>query len=579
MGIPTFLPKRLSLQLLPDSKVGKGKLLSLLALAAFGFCLPVPLRPRGHWVELNIGPFRVDTDGALTHARKVLSNLEQLRWVLGGILEDKNLEATWPFRVLISAVVPGGTSFKLAHGEYVLTIPPAAQPSLAEVAQLFIEANTPRLPEAVDKNFPRLFENLEANGSHVTWAQKPQKPDFDWARLQLFATKPAYAGRFPVFMNNLRGGSLLLVAEANAFGKDSKTLEEEVKTYFLNGPIPEITISGRPLDPKHDFGEHTLDEALAKVYLADSALDTNKQLAEQSYKSAGSAGYSALAQEGIALVVMAEAGNPREYLDGAIAAGTKDAWVYVKAAETRPPTEAEGLLKAARQMNPRWWVPSAKLAELAEKPAEKEALLKEACQKNSRSASLWEELARVQSREGKGLVAQNSWIRAEDAASSPKEREQIHQHREAMESDRLDSEEAAKKQAATDALAEETRLRNEQLDRIHAAEQRANSASASDQPESPAGVLPWWNKGEHATEATLLRVDCLDEKARLTLQTAAGKKLVLLVGDRSKVKMDGPRAELPCGAGTESQKVSLTYQPRVDKKTGTSGDVITLHFQ
>ncbi len=522
----------------------------------------------------------MDTDGDLAQARKVLTNLEQLRWVLGGILENKDLEATWPFRILITASVSAGSAYKLAHGEYVLTIAPGTEPSYVETARLFLENNTPRFPTEADQNLPRLFENIQANGSRVTWARKPAKPDLDWARMQFFATATSYAGRFPVFINNLRGGSLLLVAEANAFGKDSKTLETEVKTYFENGPISEAAISGRPLDPKRDFGEHTLDDNLAKVYLADSILDSNPKAAEQSYKAAGTAGYGALAQEGIALVVLAEKGDPREYLDGAISAGTKDAWVYVKAAETRSRSEAEALLKTAARINPRWWVPSAKLAELAEKPVEKEAYLAEACQKNPRSAALWEELARMQSREGKGLIAQNSWIRAEDAAANAVERDKIHQDREALENERLDSQEEARKQANNAALAEENRLRNEQLDRIHAAEQKANAASQSDDPASPNAALPWWNKGEHPVEATLLQVDCLEEeKARLILQVNGKKKLKLLVADRSKLPLDGAQKELSCGVSAQPQKVTLTYQSRSDSQTGTSGDVVALRFE
>jgi hypothetical protein len=396
----------------------------------------------------------------------------------------------------------------------------------------------------------------------------------------MFATKPEYSGRFQIFVNNLRGGSLLTVAEANAFGKDSKTLESEVAAYFASGAGEGVTISARPLDPKHDFGEHSFDEQFAELYLADAFVASDRQRAERGYKAAANGGYRAQAQEGIALLVLAENGDPREYLDGAIAAGTKNAWVYAKAAESRTPGEAAGLLKTARELNPRWWLPPAQLAELAEKPAEKEALLVEACQKNPRGSDLWEKLAELQSHQGKGSAAQNSWIRAEDAAANLAEREAIHKHREALENERLDTEEAAKRKAAEDAQAEDTRLRNEQLARIHAAEQRANASGgtgAADQTES--GIAHWWNAGERPLEAQLLRVDCLGQQARLQLKTSAGKLMSLLVADPSKIEMDGTGAELACGAQQPVRQVSLNYKPRPDKKLGTMGDVVAIHFE
>ena len=558
----------------------------LLAFCACLLALSAPAFGRDRWTELNIGPFRVDTDSAVSQARQTLATLEQLRWILGGMLENKDLEATWPFRVLLSASAPspskdGAAVFRLAHGQYIVALRPGSQPSYAEVARLFLEANTPRLPPEIDSALPRLFEAMEAHGAHVTWAKRPAKPDLTWARVQYFATRLEYSARFSIFINNLRGGSLLGVAEANAFGKDAKVLESEISSYLASGARPDSTISARPLDPKHDLGEHPLDDALAQLYLADTLLDSGGQRAEQSFKAAGNAGYRALAQEGMALLVLAENGDPREYLDGAIAAGSKNAWIYAKAAEDRSPPEATGLLKTARDLNPRWWLPAAELAKLAPTPAEKQDLLAEACQKNPRSAALWQQLAELQTQRGLSSAAQNSWIRAEDAAATPDERRQIHQRRQALENERLDAAEKAKRDTEEAARAEDARLQNEQLARIHAAEQRANEAN-NQSAGSSAGqgeVVHWWNNGENPVMATLLRVDCLGQQARLHVKSEAAKSLVLLVADSSKVQLDGPAAQLACGAQAPARKVSVIYKPRPDKKMGTSGDVVSIHFQ
>ena len=114
----------------------------------------------------------------------------------------------------------------------------------------------------MEEQLPRLFEHLEAHGSRVTWATPPSQPDLNWARVDLFATKSEYAGRFHIFLNNLRAGSPLRTAEANAFGSDSNSLEQDAKQFLASGQAHAQTLSARPLDPKHDFGEHSINDAL-----------------------------------------------------------------------------------------------------------------------------------------------------------------------------------------------------------------------------------------------------------------------------------------------------------------------------
>jgi hypothetical protein len=80
-------------------------------------------------------------------------------------------------------------------------------------------------------------------------------------------------------------------------------------------------------------------------------------------------------------------------------------------------------------------------------------------------------------------------------------------------------------------------------------------------------------------EAQLIRIDCLGQQARLQLKTSTGKALSVLVVDPSKVEMDGTGAELGCGVQQPVRQVSLNYKPRPDKKLGTLGDVVAIHFE
>ena len=535
---------------------------------------------RGRWTEFNIGPFRIDTDQDPQEAREALATLEQLRWILGGMLESKDLNATWPMRILITSRADiSSQQFTQAHGEYVLAVQSRQSIPFQTVAKLFIESNTPRLPPEVELQLPRLFEHLEAHGSRVTWASPPPHPDLDWARIQLFATKAEYTGRFHIFLNNLRGGSPLRTAEANAFGSDSNSLEQEAKQFLASGSMQAQTISARPLDPKRDLGQHSMEDVLAELYLADTKLTRKAKEAEGTYKAAIEAGYAALGQEGIALIVTQEGTDATEYLNASMAAGSKDAWVYAEAARRLPETQALSLLRTAAELNPRWYLPVYLQAGFAKDPLQKEALLAQALKLDPRLPDVWQELAVVQSINGKTMSAQNSWARAEDNAMSDEQRQRIRGARNASENNRLDAQEAARRQVENAARAEDQRLRNAQMERIHAAERRANGGiTSSEGARERTEVMPWWGEDNPLLEGQLLKVDCIEKQARLFIKAGNGRRMELLAKDPSALNSDHSPG-LTCGSQDPPKRLSVTYKPRIDHKLGTVGDVTSIRFE
>jgi len=535
---------------------------------------------RGRWTEFNIGPFRIDTDQDPQEAREALATLEQLRWILGGMLESKDLNATWPMRILITSRADiSSQQFTQAHGEYVLAVQSRQSIPFQTVAKLFIESNTPRLPPEVELQLPRLFEHLEAHGSRVTWASPPPHPDLDWARIQLFATNAEYAGRFHIFLNNLRGGSPLRTAEANAFGSDSNSLEQEAKQFLASGSMQAQTISARPLDPKRDLGQHSMEDVLAELYLADTKLTRKAKEAEGTYKAAIEAGYAALGQEGIALIVTQEGTDATEYLNASMAAGSKDAWVYAEAARRLPETQALSLLRTAAELNPRWYLPVYLQAGFAKDPLQKEALLAQALKLDPRLPDVWQELAVVQSINGKTMSAQNSWARAEDNAMSDEQRQRIRGARNASENNRLDAQEAARRQVENAARAEDQRLRNAQMERIHAAERRANGGiTSSEGARERTEVMPWWGEDNPLLEGQLLKVDCIEKQARLFIKAGNGRRMELLAKDPSALNSDHSPG-LTCGSQDPPKRLSVTYKPRIDHKLGTVGDVTSIRFE
>ena len=212
-------------------------------------------------------------------------------------------------------------------------------------------------------------------------------------------------------------------AERNAFGKNPEILENEVAANLAAGSWQSMQVSGRPLDPKRDLGEHSLDDASAEVFLANARFKDNTSGAEEAYKQAIAAGppAAALGYEGLAALAVRNHENPKLFYDKAIQAGSHSAPVYVGAAEGLDAAQALPLLKRAEQINPLWAEPVYQQAEFATNPAEKLALLKKATQLDPRGTQYWVALAQLETGMGQAGAAQGSWVRAEDSAATPAE--------------------------------------------------------------------------------------------------------------------------------------------------------------
>lgn len=553
--------------------------LSLRFLRACSLLLAVGFVSSAHdrWTELNIGPFYVDTDGDVGAAREMLTQLEQVRWVLGGLLESKDLPSVWPIRVIAtnSAKTNPTGQFVRQNSYYLLLTAPGSRLPLDEVAGILLDANTPRLPDEVESGLRQLFGTLQARGSRVTWGGAPAHPDLAWARMQLFATKFEYGSSFHIFFKAL-AGSTLRAAEQNAFGKDSKLLEQEAQANLAAGSWQAVPVSGRPLDPKRDFGEHSVDSAMVGVYLADLQLSHDRDAAEAAYKSAVEAkgAAAALGYEGLARIAELSHENPKPYLDNAIHAGSKDAWVYVASADGLEAAQALPLLKKAAQLNPLWAEPIYQQAQLAPDPAQKEALLKQAAQLAPRETKYWLELAQLQTSSGEATAAQGSWLRAEDSAPNAAERDRIHKLRLDSEQERLDAADDARRRDRESAHVADQRAQQAELDRIRAAEAKANRAADTEAgADKPVQAVPWDQVvAQKKLQGTLVRVDCLHTATRLWVRDRAGNLVQLLIKDAA-------HPGLPCGPQQPPRKISLAYAADPDERFHTAGTVVSLQLQ
>ncbi len=292
--------------------------------------------------------------------------------MLGGLLENKDLPSLWPMRVMFSSSEKTD-GFVYDNGQRILVCAPADPLPLEQIARILLDDNTQRLPAEVEQGLPELFATLEAHGSRVTWGGPPQHPDLAFARMQLFATKFEYGLSFHILLAALRGGTDLRAAERNAFGKDPAELEREVAANLAAGHWVPAPVSGRPLDPKRDFGDHSLGDASAAVYLANAKFSEQSDAAEAAYKQAIAAGApaAALGYESMAGLAERNHENPKPFYDDAIKAGSRNATVYVGAAEGLDTAKALPLLKRAAALNPLWAEPIYRQAIAANRPCGK----------------------------------------------------------------------------------------------------------------------------------------------------------------------------------------------------------------
>lgn len=529
---------------------------------------------REHWNEFNIGPFYVDVESDEGAARNDLDQLEQVRWVLGGLLESKDLQSIWPIRLILTRKSSSEAGRVISrNGQFLAVAGPGQRLPLGEIAGVLLDANTPRLPSDAEAGLRELFSTLEAHGSHVTWGGPPAKPDLAFARMQLFATKFDYALSFHVFVSALKNGSSLRVAEQNAFAKSPDALEREAADQLASSHWEAVTVSGRPLDPKRDFGEHQVDGAYVSAYLATATLDSDPKGAEAAYKEAVEAGGAAMAlgYEGLAAIAERDGQNPRAELEDAMRAGSMSAPVYVAAAKDRPTAEALALLKKAVVFNPKWSEPVYQQAELQENATEKEQLLKKAAALEPRRTEIWIELAQVQMTDGHALAAQGSWLRAEDSAATSQEKGRIQGMHSSSETERLNAAEAERKREREAAHQDDQRAENAELARIKAAEEKANQRlNESAEGQMPEKVVPWEDTLPRKTiNGQLAKVECVRGGARLSVRDRAGRTVVLLLQKPEAAGLD-------CAAPAASRRVTLSYIADADDVAHTAGRIVSI---
>lgn len=490
------------------------------------------------WTEYRMGPFRVISNAGDRPARDRLTEMEQSRHVLAGMLGKTDLQPVWPIvlvlfpnqkeygpRALPQAFVPGGSSDLSAWTADT----PQPLDWRREIVRRLIADNAGLLSGVTLTGLEDLFSTIEVNATRVKLGAPlapgalPSDRLRAWAKIQFLATNPEYAGRFRVYLGNLQQGSEESVAARNGFDLTLEELNRRADAYFGRGVFEASPVFGEALNPNRDFIEKRLPKSEVDAWLAELAA-TGKTFPPDS---------------------------PR----GLLAQGTAAA------------------LEQAAKANPRWAEPHVRLAELETNRLVKVSRLKTATALDPNNSAYWQALAEAQTDAGQPVDAAKSWISAERTARGDGERTRIHEVRMIAEQRRIDAEMADTKRAADERAADLQRVKDAAAAEIRAAEVKANREQGG--LKSGATPVPFSQVyGGETVSGTLVQVECLNGPRRLTIQNSKSTVKLLVRGTEGL----NP-ADFTCGVQKPARQVMVIHDSKPDAKLGTIGNVTTYELR
>jgi hypothetical protein len=506
--------------------------LAILALTASAFA--------ADWTEYKSGPFRVISNAGDKVARDRLNAMEQTRHVLGAMLGKTDMQTVWPVVLVLfpnqkeygphavpEAFIDGGSATLSAWSADT----PQPLDWRRDLTRQLIEANSQRMPQAIETALGDLFATIDVSATRVSLGAR--LPDGvlsvdrrrAWVKIQLLATNPDFSGKFRVYLNNLQQGGDEAVAIRNAFNLPVADLDRRVDEYAKAGVFETASFSGRPISPTRDFYERRLPKTEIDALFAE-------------LKAAGKS-------------------FPPDSPRGLLAQGTQTS------------------LELAAKANPRWAEPHVRLAAFETAPLAKVKELKTATDLDPRNIAYWQALADAQTAAGLPTDAAKSWTSAERAAPTDAERARIRQIRLDAEQRKTDFELAERKRKADEEAAALQRVKDNAAAEIHAAEDAANrQLGGLKTGETP---IKWDELHSGPTvSGTLTRVECLNGPLRLTIQKTGGGSAVLLIRDPKTLlgKADG----YTCGPQRPARKIKVLHDDMPDAKLGTAGDIQFIEF-
>jgi len=542
-----------------------------------------------HWVQYRTGPFELYSDANPKNARETLGWFDLLRWVLGYMLGNPDLQTARPIRILyfktakereIYPYVPPILDGRDRWNTLLTAGTPIPREVLRECTRLFLESNTGRMPPAIEHGIADLLSTIQVNGTHVTLGSPPAASERtrDWARMQLFATNPDYYAKLRILLYNLQKGADEDPAYLNSFGKSRAAMEKEVDQHIAAGNFQTSDVDAKPLAAERDYKEQPL---LSKeVRLAQADLLVGEPSRREYRALIQENEYVAAAYEGLGVMALRDKQNDEarhDFLESTNA-GTPSARSYIEYARLEPDNaKALAALDKALKLNPKLAEGYTLIGRRQTDGAKKIQYLEKAAQLSPRDAAHWEELAMACLDEKVFEKAALAWRNAEQAATTREERERYSAARVAIDQQRLDWEEAERKREAEEHEREIRKLKAQALADLRAAEAKANAGEGP----APGKVEKWWEgpKPDGHTTGNLTRVDCVGRQLRLVIESGDHKLTRLLVRDPSNLAiLGGGDQKLGCGV-QKPRQVTVEYFAKRNAQRATVGEVATIQFQ
>jgi hypothetical protein len=526
-------------------------------------CLAIPALG-ADWVEYRSGPFHVFSDAGDKRAREALTELEQLRFVLGATLGGaasatlgvRELTTVWPVNVVLFAnqkeyaphalpapLVDGGSSTLAAWTADIGKDAALPRDLLRAVTLLLIEDNSGRLPEEMETALGDLMATMRVTSATKVEVGAPFGAGElsgdrlrTWAKLQMLTTQPEFAGKLRVYLNNLQQAGEEDAAVRNAYDMTAAQLNQRADAYLRAGKFEAAAVNSRPIAPNRDFIEKNTPKADIAALIGE--LDAKGRTFPE--------------------------GSPRALM----AQNTLSS------------------LELAAKANPRWAEPHFKMALIEKDKAKQIADLKTAASLEPRNPEYWQKLAETQTGASLFADAEKSWTAAERAAPNAKEKSRIHQAKLELEDQRAAFEIAERERELAEEARELQRVKDAAAAEVHAAEAAANARMAANAGNVtnpvPFAAAGFGDPGGTPVSGTLTRVDCLPGKAiRLTILQATGRPVKLLIPDLNKLLVQGTasgQAQFDCGVQKPAKKIEVRHNSRADAKFETLGDIAVVKF-
>jgi tetratricopeptide (TPR) repeat protein len=553
-------------------------------LFLLGGLLPFAAVASEHWVRFTSGPIEVYSSAGTKDGRETLVKFEEFRHALGYMLGENDLQMPLPIRILLFKSGAPQTPDPVSRGRDQYNIVLTAGQTIsndvfARLTQLFLDTNTARMPERLERGMVALFSTIQVSGIRITLGEPPLHPDLDWARVHMLAVDPEYFGNLRVLTYNLRKGVDQDAAFRNAFGKTPEQIELLAQSHLAAGRFQATSISPLPMSPM-DFPERQVDPeaaqlAIADLLLGDQSRTIYRELIAQKARVPE-------AWEGLGMLALRDqqTDEARKDFAAAMASGAKSAECYLEYARLEPDNaKALAALEHAAKINAKLAEPHFLMAQRQTDPAKRVQELKLAAKLDARNMAYWQALAEAYLAAHDYPQAAQAWKSAEQAAPTQGDRARMQRQRLEVEAQRLDWEDAEKKRQAGEEAREMDRLKEQARAEIHALEAKANQGQSPAAPNEK--VVPWWDgpKPPAVAVGIIKQVDCIGKRFRLWVQDDGGKTVKLLIADPAQVAVAGrEELQLSCGA-QPARRVKVEYFPKANAKLATKGEVATIEFQ